>query len=226
MNRVASALVVALAWCAGGWGQMVVRGDQQVPAHRLARLTAEAVDPKAAVIWDVSPDGVADVAEFDRSLVFTGPPGRYSVRCIVVRLSPDGRTEAQTVRTVVVIGDAVPPAPPVPPSPPADALYEAVAAIFGADQSPTKREDAAKLAQAYESFGPLVDRSETTRELFAETARIAQAAVPLPRLQPVRQRIAEFFTAELGRESVPLTPELRQKAKSGFARVAQILRRL
>jgi hypothetical protein len=99
-------------------------------------------------------------------------------------------------------------------------------AIYGSDQSPTKAADVAKLAAAYRSFGPLVDRSPTTGDLFAETARIGRAAVPLPALLSLREKIAEFLNQQLGNESVPLTPELRAKTHAAFDRIAGILESL
>lgn len=87
-------------------------GPTQVDAYRLVELSPDADTTGAGLIWDVSPEEVADVREFGKSLVFTGPPGKYVVKLRIVRVT-DGKLSIETSRTTVVIGPPIP--PPLPP---------------------------------------------------------------------------------------------------------------
>lgn len=136
-----------------------------VPAFRLVRIDAANVDPAAAVVWDVSPDGVADIEEQGRRLVFTGPPGTYSIRCLSIKLAADGKTEVKTARQTVTIlpppgpptpvppapGPVVPPAPRPPTPVPAD-LAAKLRAAHDRDKAAGRGGDRARIGQYADAF--------------------------------------------------------------------------
>lgn len=109
---------LAVATLSAAWSlaaDLKVTGADKVPAHKLVRLAVEGAADGSAVIWDVAPEESADLEETAGGLVFTGPPGRYTVKAREVRLE-GGKLRTRTARLVVVIGDA-PPAPPGPAPP-------------------------------------------------------------------------------------------------------------
>ncbi len=111
-------LVLTLTLCAATPAVKIIGPVGPVPPYTLVELQAEGDLTGAAVLWDVTPDDVADVKELPGGkMVFVGPPGTYKVKCTVVRLK-DGQTIADRQRFVVVIGTPAPPVPPVPPIPP------------------------------------------------------------------------------------------------------------
>jgi hypothetical protein len=111
-------LALALTFCAAA--PVKVIGPDKAAPYTLVELQAEGDLTGAAVLWDVSPDDLADVRELPNGkMIFTGPPGVYKVRCTVVRLK-DGQTIADRQRFTVTIGTPTPPVPPGPnpPGPP------------------------------------------------------------------------------------------------------------
>lgn len=105
-----------------------VDGPTKYKPYTLVRLKAENIDPKAAVIWRVSPSAGVQRANTPKgTLEFVAPPGVYSVDRLTIRTSADGGIEVDEWSTTVEIErdcDKVPPAPvpppnPMPPTPPA-----------------------------------------------------------------------------------------------------------
>jgi len=117
LNRVQAALFLWGCLAAAALGADVkVSGDTKVDAGKMARLKVDAPAEKA-VIWDVFPEGRADVEELDGGrLLLTGPAGTYTVKARVIGF--DGKkATVDTGRATVVIGTPAPEPPPVPPGP-------------------------------------------------------------------------------------------------------------
>ncbi len=88
------------------------------PLYKLVAVKFLNTPPDAAVVVDVTPEGVADVREEPDGLVLTGPEGSYKIK---VRLVV-GKKITHTSTTSFAIGKPGPgptPVPPVPPTPPA-----------------------------------------------------------------------------------------------------------
>jgi hypothetical protein len=118
------------------------------------------------------------------------------------------------------------PMPPPPGPDPADPIYPTLAGIFGADQSPTKRADAVKLAGVYDQAGGMTERAGTLAELLTMLGAAGRATVPMPALASLREMIASELNQQLGTADMPMTPELRARCKAQFARFAVLLRKL
>jgi len=99
----------------------------KVGPYGLARLKVDAVDPKAAVVWRVSPSaGVQRATTAKHVLEFVAPPGVYTVHRLVIRSGPDGaidvdewegQVEFERCCEQVPPGAPGPKAPPAPPAP-------------------------------------------------------------------------------------------------------------
>lgn len=144
----------------------------------------------------------------------------------------DGQPTDPTYCTIIVEGETPPgPAPgPTPPAPIDDPLLSVLSPIFGADQSPTKREDVLKLASVYDlaSTTTVVDPAVTTRsQLVSVIVTAGRSVCPLPKLQTMREKIATELDAKLGTDPAsPLTADLRSAYAVQFARMAKLLKTL
>jgi hypothetical protein len=163
----------------------------------------------------------------DRVLVFASQPGRYRLRLRAAAVKDGRATLGDPAVTTVVIGDAPAPPPPPGPTPPApsDPLFERLKPIYGADVSPTKAADAKQLAAVFRNAVATADNASLTtlRQLYEVVRQAGASLVPLPKLDPIRQVITEELTRTLGGNDVALTPDVRAKCKSEFARVASAL---
>lgn len=138
-----------------------------------------------------------------------------------------GVADGRPVKLATLLIDANRGPMPPPPGPdPADPIYPTLAGIFGADQSPTKRADAVKLAAVYDQAGGMADRAGTLAELLTMIGGAGRASVPLPALQSLRDVIASELNQQLGTADMPMTDALRAKCKAQFARFAVLLRKL
>lgn len=121
MRRLTATLLL-LALAAAARAELKISGATQVKPYQLARLTAEGADPKAGVIWRVSPS--KDVSKASGTgkgkLEFVAPPGDYTVDVLSVRLGSDGSTVVEEAQASVTIGEPGPdPGPGPGPTPPA-----------------------------------------------------------------------------------------------------------
>lgn len=95
----------------------------KVKPHALARFKAEGLDPKAAVIWRVSPNKDISRATNPRGVFeFTAPPGLYTVERLTIRTGADGAIEVEEWFQDVEFErccDKVPPVTPPADPPPA-----------------------------------------------------------------------------------------------------------
>lgn len=90
-----------------------ITGPTRTPRDKLVRLEVRGADASAGLIWDVFPEVDAD--ESPGRLVFAAPPGTYVVKLRAVS-TKDGKTQIETARAQVVVGEPDPPVP-VPPGP-------------------------------------------------------------------------------------------------------------
>lgn len=104
----------------------MIGGDTKVPRDSLVRLSADKADPKAGLIWRVSPSKGVSRATNPRGIFeFVAPPGTYEVDLLAVTVIEGGQVDVRESQTVVTIGESTPPPdvkPPVPPAPKANAL--------------------------------------------------------------------------------------------------------
>lgn len=111
-----------LIFCVPCFGQaLAVKGDKTVAPYKIVRLQAENPAPNSAILWDVTPEDVADVMEIDGQLFFVGPPGKYRVTCSEITIVGTKPVVRRT-RTTVEITGGVDPQPnpnpqPTPPNP-------------------------------------------------------------------------------------------------------------
>lgn len=157
-------------------------------------------------------------------------PGSYRVAAYSADAA--GQPTEPSYCTIVVEGvTPTPPGPgPQPPPPDNDPLLAVLLPIFGADQSPTKKDDALKLAAVYDvaSRTTVNDPALTTRaHLVATLVAAGRARVPMPGLQTIREKVAAELDAKVGTDSAaPLTAELRKAYADQFARLARIYKAL
>lgn len=91
---------------------LTIDGPQQVAPYRLVELRAVGNLTDCALIWDVSPEEVADTRELPGgTLLLVGPPGVYKVKLRAIRLR-EGNFTAETARFTLTIGTPAPPTPP------------------------------------------------------------------------------------------------------------------
>lgn len=159
------------------------------------------------------------------------PAGRYQF--VAVAASKEG--EQLAVAFSVAVGDGPAPGPtppnppPPPPNPPADPLADTLRSLYGADQSRTKKDDCLQLAAVYKLAVDVTDDTSLTTagDLFGKVAAAGRLAVPLPRLQPIREAIANELTKQLGDDAgAKLDATARGKAKAQFSRMARLLEEL
>jgi hypothetical protein len=103
-------------------GEITIQGETKVPRDKMVKLEALASGKedlsKFFLIWDVSNEDALDILDLGNKLIFTGPPGKYTLK---FRAFPkDGQGNVVTIRKTVEIEgtpDPLPPIPPVPPGP-------------------------------------------------------------------------------------------------------------
>lgn len=109
---------------AGPTAPPLLEGKAEV--EYLAEVNVRNVPQKYGVVWDVTPEdkGVQlRVIKVEKAVVFSGPPGKYTVKCRLVKVGADGDTDITELRHAVTIkGGVTPPNPvdppgPVPPNP-------------------------------------------------------------------------------------------------------------
>lgn len=107
-------LALVLLAALPAWAEPLrIMGPSSVPRDRLVRLEVRGADPAAGLIWDVFPE--VDAEESSGRLVFAAAPGVYTVKVRAVS-TKDGKTQIESARATVTIGEPIPPIP-VPPGP-------------------------------------------------------------------------------------------------------------
>lgn len=95
-----------------------IQGDTKVATGKLVRLNVANAPADSGVLWDITPEDKADIEEMDGGkLIFTGPPGKYTVKATAIRLE-NGKIKFVRSRVVVTIGNPVPVPPGPGPNPP------------------------------------------------------------------------------------------------------------
>jgi hypothetical protein len=134
LSRIGLTAILLLVVLAATSSAQAIRGPSDpVKEHALVRLE---VDDPAGASWVVLPAGPADLAEVDggRQLVFSAPPGTYTVLAAVV---VDGRPRILSRQVNIGLPEptplpVTPPEPPtpvvVPPSDGSEALHRTASA--------------------------------------------------------------------------------------------------
>lgn len=99
------------------WGQIRLVGPSEVPANRLVRLRTEGVPAGAVLFYDVFPEEKADVQHCGDMVVFTGPPGEYTVKLRAVWQTQDKVLQGAETQWKGSIGKGIDPKPPDPKPP-------------------------------------------------------------------------------------------------------------
>ncbi len=225
-------LLALLLWAAPAWAaEPAVVGPAKARPHTLVRLSVADLCERAAVVWDVHPEGRADVEQCaPGKVVLTGPPGEYSVKVLVIELTADGSPKVTTLRHKFVIGDpepVPPPVPPVPPTPPS-ALRVKLQAAFAADVTPptAAARDAARkdLAVLWKKGAELTTDPgvTTTAQLLDRMRQAGTFLVGADALPATRKAVGEFLAAELSADR-PLDAATRARAAAMFREVADAL---
>lgn len=110
--------------------RLEVVGALKVKPYTLVRLKAEGVDPKAAILWRVSPSAGVERATTPKGVLeFVAPPGTYHVETLVIKTNADGGIDVEEKSVTVEIEkpdapkpDPKQPDPPKPDSPKPDPL--------------------------------------------------------------------------------------------------------
>jgi hypothetical protein len=223
---VAAAGLAGGAWGAdlgiarvGADGRQSAGADVKAAPYTIIRLSADNVDPDAAVVWDVTPeDAVSFDDRTDNILAFTAPPGTYRVRLLTIK----GK-EVKKARTTVVIGDSVPPAPPVDPS---DPFFLTLQTAYAAEPSAGKAAQARQLAAVFQVAGTTTanDPALTTTGGLVAKVHAAAESVVSGLLPGVRDAIKTELNTKLPRDpAAALTPALRSTIAGQFNRMAGLL---
>lgn len=204
-------------------------GEIRLKPGRLGQVLVQFVPVEGKAIEWISLSEQLDFipSESGKSAVVASlVPGIYRVAAYSV--TAEGQPTKPSYCTIIVEGETPPGPGPTPPPPDNDPLLSVLLPIFGADQSPTKREDVLKLAAVYDAASRTTanDAALATRSQLVQTLVAAgRSVVPMPRLQTMREKIATELDAKLGTDSAsPLTTELRAKYAEQFTRMARILK--
>ena len=90
----------------------------KVKPYQLVRIKAEGIDPKAGIVWRVTPSKDVSRATTPRGVLeFVAPPGLYVVDILVIKTGADGGIEIEEQSITVEIESCCEKVPPVPPKP-------------------------------------------------------------------------------------------------------------
>ena len=219
---------LVLVLSSSAWAQLKITGELKLSPYKLVRLTAEGAKDGSALIWDVDKEEVADVEELPGRLLFTGPPGQYRIKCRAITLV-NGKTNVETARTVVTIGDAPPPGPEPGPDPPptpmpVDDFGRDLLAAWKSEVS----KDKTKLTLLKELFRTSSDQVKTSSlptvydfYLSVNRARTVLIGDALPE---TRKAITSELDRTLPRTTTaPLDQAAKDLCSKEFAKVAQYL---
>ncbi len=191
----------------------IVGPKDPVAPYKLVELSAEGDLTGAAVVWDVQPEDQADVREMaGGKLVFTGPPGTYRIKVLVIRVK-DGAVTVDTQRATVVIGAPTPPIPPVPPPPlPDDPLVKALTAAWAQETDPQKVQQLATMLTVYRYTAINTvndDKIKTVADVLAsfQSEEAKRGVVPTT-LPKYRRAVADYLNTQIGRNPTTVVDKL------------------
>lgn len=148
------------------------------------------------------------------AIVVGSKPGRYRL----VAWTAAGDEPSEPAICVIQIGDPPPPGP-TPPVPPDDPLAVDLARLYAADTTPDKAKHLGSLVELYRQAGTLTADTglKTLGDLLAILRSASASLLPPEALLPLRKRIAEHCSADLGTDAgAELTTAMRQKAATCF----------
>lgn len=200
-------------------------GPSAVEPYKLVELTAEGDLTGAAVVWDVTPDDVADVRELPGGrLIFVGPPGVYKVKARVIR-TKDGQLSVETQRFTVTIGKGPGPGPDPPPTDPLVlALQTAYTSDPGAPADKAKWKSALAALYRRGTIAANDANVKTAGDLHSILKTASNSLLPADALPATRARVAQELTATLPtKPDAVLTADDRAKAAAKFEQLAAAL---
>lgn len=205
-----------------------IEGEPKVAGNKLVRLQV-AAPAKSGVIWDVWPEGKADVEEIPGGkLIFTGPAGEYTVKARVITTA-DGGIQIDTGRVVVTIGTPPNPPPDDDDTTPTDPLLQPLQAAYLAEPLATRAADKAALSAVYYACAGAVKPAsgtstiKTAGELFTVIRGSTDARIS-DRLKSMRSLCgAELEKILPTDKTAALTDFRRQETYDALTRFAALL---
>jgi hypothetical protein len=92
-----------------------IQGPEKADPYKLVELQAVGDLDGKALLWDITPEDVADGRELPGGkFLFVGPPGTYKIKLRAIKLK-DGQTTVETARLTVTIGSPAAAAPKANP---------------------------------------------------------------------------------------------------------------
>lgn len=213
-------------------GDVKIEGETKVKEHKLVRLSVPAPSG-AGIIWDIWPDGKADLEEDGAKLIFTGPPGEYTVKARVITIKDGKNIQIDSGKTVVTIEGVIPPGPVTPPTPDpnADPLYKDVLAAYNQEPVATRKADVKALAAVYRQVSKNLGSSDsaikTAGDLFFVEVAARKAAIEerLPMVRAVTNAGVESLLPGR-RVGTPLDSTDRAAVQLHFNHCADVLDKL
>lgn len=156
----------------------------------------------------------------DKAFVGRGPAGVYEFT-----IEGTLNDEYRSAKCVVFVGT---PTPTPTPAPVNDPLYQALQALYTADQGEAKAADRNALAGVYRDGVKFLGDAQTAAQLFEALRKVSQKQLSGPTaLLPIRNRLNQEHAALFPTgASTPLTEELRKRIASHFLQVASVLEAL
>lgn len=186
-------------------GDVKIEGETKVKEHKLVRLSVPAPSG-AGIIWDIWPDGKADLEEDGAKLIFTGPPGEYTVKARVITIKDGKSIQIDSGKTVVTIEGVVPPPPdpvtPPPPPPDTDPLYQKLLDAYNQEPITTRKTDVRSLAAVYRSVAKTLGDKNSAIQTAGNLYLVEKGA----REQEIKDRLPRVRAAT-GSEIALLLPE-------------------
>jgi len=219
--RLLLAPVLMLALASMALGEVTIKGETKVAAHKQVRLKVDGDTKDAFVVWEYDEDKVDAAVETDSDLIFTAPPGTHWVRVRVFRIDKDGKKSSEKARVQVTIGDA-----PIPPIPPTDPFVQALQTAYASEADTQRATIKSNLAALYrQAAAPTFLASQATwGTLFDAMAAASKTLGVAGKLPAVQTAIGADLKVRLPvKRDQALDDAGRQQAAVTFSRVAAAL---
>lgn len=208
-----------------------IKGNTQYQPYRIVRLEASVDLTNKYAVWHITPSANVDKWIGNGRLIFTAPPGTYTVDLSVIDF--DKKTGQEATVDVLIAGsippnpNPIPPNPnPVPPIPPTDPFFAQIQAAYTAALTTDKLAKVQRLAQVFTQMVPTAnDTTITTLGQLRNVLVAATTQILLDEdLPAVRKLIADELDKQLGQQvSLPLTTDIRSKVVTQYQRMAAAL---
>lgn len=239
--RFVLALLVAFSLPGFASAEIKIEGELTVPEHKLIELTVSGANPDALILWDISPEDIADYREQGPRVLMAAEPGEYRVKVRVIDPMKKTVESARVVLTVIPKPNPDPNSKPVKPEPkkPDDKPKvdsNLVSKFKGAVKTDTdnKQFDKAQalaLADVYDESATLLETltdpaiaPKTWGDLYNKTFAVSLSKkIPRrPLLAAVRDEIENYVGKEL--PATALTGEMKDGYVTKYRAAATALR--